>query len=114
MDDCIFCKIARKEVPVQPVYEDEQLIAFPDIKPAAPVHVLIITKKHLDHLLAASPADAHLLSHIMLTIPKIATKLGLAEDGFRVVINTKNNGGQTVYHLHIHLLGGRFMTWPPG
>lgn len=114
MDDCIFCKIAHKEVPVKPVYEDEDIIAFPDIKPAAPIHVLIITKRHIDHLLAVSPDDAALLGHIMLTVPKIATQLGLAEDGFRVVLNTKNNGGQTVYHLHIHLLGGRFMTWPPG
>ncbi|SDF74669.1 histidine triad nucleotide-binding protein [Sporolituus thermophilus] len=112
--DCIFCKIAKKEVPVQPVYEDEQIIAFPDINPAAPVHVLVIPKKHIANLLEITPEDRALAGHIMTVIPQVAARLGVAEDGFRVVINTKDNGGQTVHHLHCHILGGRFMTWPPG
>lgn len=113
-EECIFCKIAAKEVPVQPVYEDESMIAFPDINPAAPVHVLVIPKKHIANLLEITPEDTSLISHIMTTIPKIATQLGLAEKGFRLIVNTKDDGGQTVHHLHWHLLGGRFMAWPPG
>lgn len=112
--DCIFCKIAAKTIPVNAVYEDEQLIAFPDINPVAPVHLLVIPKKHIANILDAKPEDTALLGHIMATIPKIAAIAGLSEDGFRTVINTKDNGGQTVYHLHFHILGGRFMTWPPG
>lgn len=112
--DCIFCKIASKEIPTQIIYEDEHLLAFPDINPAAPVHVLVITKKHIDNLLETSSEDAALLGHVMFTIPKIAERLGMAEDGFRIVVNTKDNGGQTVRHIHWHVLGGRFMTWPPG
>ena len=90
------------------------IIAFPDINPAAPIHVLVIPKKHIANLLEVQPEDESLVAHIMMTVPKIAAKLGLAEDGFRLVVNTKDNGGQTVKHLHWHLLGGRFMTWPPG
>jgi histidine triad (HIT) family protein len=112
--NCIFCKISAKEVPVHVIYEDEHIIAFPDINPAAPVHVLIITKKHIANLLELAPDDISLMGHALSTIPKIATQLGLAEDGFRLVVNTKDNGGQTVQHLHWHMLGGRFMTWPPG
>jgi len=112
--ECIFCKISAKEIPVTAVYEDEHIIAFPDIQPAAPVHVLIIPKKHIANLLEISSEDIMLMGHVLATIPKIATKLGLAEDGFRLVVNTKENGGQTVPHLHWHMLGGRFMTWPPG
>lgn len=112
--ECIFCKIAAKEVPVSVLYEDEHIIAFPDIKPAAPVHVLVIPKKHIANLLELAPDDTVIMGHVLSTIPKIATELGLAEDGFRLVVNTKDNGGQTVYHLHWHILGGRFMKWPPG
>lgn len=111
--DCIFCKIAAKEVPVQAIYEDEQVIAFPDINPVAPSHILIIPKRHVANLLEV-PAESPILAHIMSVIPVIAKQIGVAEDGFRVVINTKDNGGQTVHHLHVHLLAGRFMTWPPG
>lgn len=111
--DCIFCKIAAKEIPVQAVYEDEQVIAFPDINPVAPHHVLVIPKQHIANLLEV-PAESPIFAHIISVIPKIAKQIGVAEEGFRVVINTKDNGGQTVHHLHVHLLGGRFMTWPPG
>lgn len=112
--DCIFCKIAAKELPAKVIYEDEFMIAFPDISPAAPVHALVIPKKHINNLLEIKPEDISLVAHIMATIPKIAAQLGLADEGFRLVVNTKDNGGQTVKHLHWHLLGGRFMTWPPG
>lgn len=114
MQDCIFCKIVNREIPAQIIYEDDNVIAFPDIKPAAPVHVLVVPKRHIPTILDASSDDIPLLGQIMATLPKIATQLGLAEDGFRTVINTKDNGGQTVHHIHFHILGGRFMTWPPG
>ena len=113
-EECIFCKIAAGAIPVKPIYEDEQLVAFPDINPMAPVHVLVIPRKHLDSVAEAGPADAAMLGHAMLTLPKIAAQLGIAESGFRVVMNTGKDGGQTVMHLHWHLLGGRFMEWPPG
>lgn len=111
--DCIFCKIAAKEIPVQSVYEDDQVIAFPDINPVAPAHVLLIPKRHIANILEF-PANDPLPGHIMSIIPKIARQLGIDEEGFRVVINTKDNGGQTVHHMHCHIIGGRFMTWPPG
>jgi len=112
--DCIFCKIAAKEIPVQPLYEDEHLLAFLDINPAAPVHVLVIPKKHIANLLDLDKQDQSLMGHMLTAISQIAKQMGLADDGFRVVINTKENGGQTVHHLHCHILGGRSMTWPPG
>ncbi|BBB92781.1 MAG TPA: histidine triad nucleotide-binding protein [Methylomusa anaerophila] len=112
--DCIFCKIASKEIPVKAVYEDEHMLAFPDINPVAPVHLLVIPKRHISNLLEVHSSDGELLAHIMTTIPKIATEAGLSEEGFRLVINTKRHGGQTVDHLHWHVLGGRHMEWPPG
>ena len=113
-EECIFCKIASGAIPVKFIYEDDQLVAFPDINPVAPVHVLVIPRKHLDSVAVAETADSALLGHALLTLPKIAAKLGIAESGFRVVMNTGKDGGQTVMHLHWHLLGGRFMEWPPG
>lgn len=112
--DCIFCKIASKEISVQPVYEDDKIIAFHDINPAAPVHVLVIPKKHIAGLSDIEESDKELMGHLFSALPSIANQLGLADNGYRVVVNTKNHGGQTVYHLHCHLLGGRFMSWPPG
>ena len=115
MADCIFCKIAQKEIPSQLLYEDDQVVAFNDLNPQAPVHVLIIPKKHVESLLALTEADKDLTSHIMVeVVPQLAKKLGVAENGFRLVANTGDDGGQTVKHLHFHLLGGRFMQWPPG
>lgn len=113
-EECIFCKIAAGEIPVTPIYQDEQLVAFADINPAAPVHALVIPRKHLSSLAAATAEDQQMLGHATLTLPKIAEKLGLSADGFRVVLNTGKNGGQTVMHLHWHILGGRYMEWPPG
>jgi histidine triad (HIT) family protein len=114
MQDCIFCKIAAKEIPVHSVYEDDQVIAFRDINPQAPVHVLVIPKKHIANLVEATNEDAVLLAHMHGVVRRLANELGVADEGFRLVVNTKDNGGQTVHHLHFHLLGGRFMTWPPG
>jgi histidine triad (HIT) family protein len=113
-EECIFCKIATGEIPVKPIYQDEHLVAFADINPAAPVHALVIPRKHLSSLAEATAEDQQMLGHAMLTLPKIAALLGLAADGFRVVVNTGKNGGQTVMHLHWHILGGRYMEWPPG
>ena len=113
-EDCIFCKIALGEIPVKPIYEDEQIVAFPDINPVAPQHVLVIPRKHFENLAAVGKEDAALLSHVMLSLPKIAALMGVEESGFRVVVNTGKEGGQSVMHLHWHLMGGRFMSWPPG
>lgn len=112
--ECIFCKIAAGEIPVKPIYADEQLVAFHDINPAAPVHVLVIPRRHLESIKSAKSEDGELMAHIMLTLPRIAEKLGIDETGFRIVANTGKDGGQSVMHLHWHLLGGRFMSWPPG
>lgn len=114
MQDCIFCKIAAQEIAVDLLYEDAEIVAFRDINPQAPVHVLIIPKKHVDNLLELSEEDDALLTGMHRVARRLARDLGVAEAGFRLVVNTRDNGGQTVHHLHFHLLGGRFMTWPPG
>lgn len=110
-NNCIFCKIAKKELQAQIVFENEEFIAFNDIKPVSPVHTLVIPKKHYKNLLEVN--DGSLLGKFFLTACEVAKKQGLSE-GFRTVINTGDNGGQTVYHLHLHILGGRFHKWPPG
>ncbi len=112
-EDCLFCKIAKGEIPSTIVYEDDDVIAFNDIDPQAPVHVLIIPKEHYDSILSV-PAGSDLISHIHTVAIRIALKLGIADSGFRLVNNTGVDGGQTVHHLHYHLLGGRSMQWPPG
>jgi histidine triad (HIT) family protein len=115
MSDCIFCKVAAKEIPSTVVYEDEQVVAFKDLEPQAPVHVLVIPKKHVESVAAFSAGDKELAAHILVeVIPQLARELGVAEKGFRVVTNTGDEGGQSVKHLHFHLLGGRSMQWPPG
>ena len=113
-DNCIFCSIANKDIPVQPVYKDEYVLAFPDINPVAPVHVLVIPKQHVDNLLEVDAADHTIGSKLIAAASVVARKMGLEQDGFRVVINTKEHGGQTVHHLHLHVMGGRHMKWPPG
>ena len=114
-EDCIFCKIAHKEIPSNFVYEDESVVAFRDLEPQAPVHVLIIPKKHIVSMLELAADDKELLAHITCeVIPKLAKELGVAEKGFRITVNTGEEGGQTVKHLHFHMLGGRSMQWPPG
>ena len=114
MTDCIFCRIAKKEIPSKVVYEDDQAFAFQDIHPQAPVHILLIPKKHFDSILVIGDKEVPVLAHLTKLVPKLAKEHGLAEAGFRTVINTGSQGGQTVYHLHLHLIGGRQMTWPPG
>ena len=114
MQDCIFCKIVRKEIPSEIVYEDEKVIAFKDINPQAPYHILVIPKEHYSTLLELKEKDKELIGHIFLVINKIAKDLGFAERGFRVVVNCKEEAGQTVFHIHFHILAGRSMGWPPG
>lgn len=114
-DNCIFCKIANKKIPSQLVYEDDTVVAFKDLDPQGPVHVLVIPKKHIASLMNTTAEDKELLAHITCdVIPKLAQKLDVAEKGFRTVVNTGEEGGQTVQHLHFHIIGGRSMQWPPG
>lgn len=115
MSDCIFCKIAQKAIPSDVVYDDDGVIAFRDIEPQAPLHILVIPKKHYGSLMDFGAEDAVLAGHIMAeVIPRVAKEAGLAEGGFRVVTNIGQDGGQTVPHLHFHILGGRSLQWPPG
>lgn len=112
--DTIFGKIIRREIPANIVYEDDLCLAFQDINPQAPTHVLVIPKQPIPGLSDASPQDKELLGHLLLVVTEVARQLNLDEAGYRVVINTGYNGGQTVFHLHMHLLGGRLLQWPPG
>jgi histidine triad (HIT) family protein len=110
----IFQKIIDKKIPADILYEDELVLAFNDIQPQAPIHVLVIPKKPIVNLATASAEDREVLGHILLVAAQIAADLGLAEKGYRLVTNINEDGGQSVYHLHFHLLGGRRMGWPPG
>jgi histidine triad (HIT) family protein len=112
--DTIFGKIIRKEIPANIVFEDDLCLAFTDINPQAPTHILVIPKQPIAQLSDATSEEKALLGHLLLTVKQIADQIGLSEDGYRVVINSGTNGGQTVFHLHLHLLGGRPMQWPPG
>ncbi|OCQ93729.1 zinc-binding protein [Limnothrix sp. PR1529] len=111
--DTIFGKIIRREIPAAIVYEDDLALAFRDVNPQAPVHLLVIPKKPIENLAAATAEDQVLLGHLMLVIQKVAQQEGL-DQGYRVVANTGEDGGQTVFHLHFHVLGGRSLAWPPG
>ena len=112
MEDCLFCKIVSGEIPTEKVYEDEQVIAFYDIVPQAPTHILIIPKTHAASIVELR--DDACLAALFAAARKIADREGLTGNGFRLIINTGDDGGQTVHHLHLHLLGGRRMGWPPG
>jgi histidine triad (HIT) family protein len=114
LDDCIFCKIVAGEIPSDKVYEDETCIAFNDLHPQAPTHILVIPRDHVDSLDKASGDDKAMLGHLLLSAAEISRQRGFAEDGYRVVINTNADGGQTVFHLHVHLLAGRPFVFPPG
>ncbi|MGI9276896.1 MAG: histidine triad nucleotide-binding protein [Endozoicomonas sp.] len=109
---CLFCKMVAGEIPTDKVYEDDDVLAFRDINPQAPTHILIIPKKHIATLNDAD--DPALLGRLMVTAKNLAAEEGLADDGYRVVMNCNSHGGQSVYHIHLHLLGGRQLTWPPG
>ncbi len=111
-DDCLFCRIVRKEIPAKLVAEDEHCVAFRDINPQAPVHVLVIPREHVPSLDEAR--DPALLGRLSLMAADIARKEGVAASGYRTVMNTNSAAGQTVFHVHLHLLGGRSMHWPPG
>jgi len=112
MSDCIFCKIVKNEIPSEKIYEDDDYIAIKDINPQAPVHILVIPKKHIEKL--HNTDDEKLLGKMVIICSKIADKLGIKEKGYRIVINTNKWAGQSVDHIHFHLLGGRIMNWPPG
>lgn len=114
MSDTIFSKIVRREIPADIVYENDEVLAFRDLNPQAPVHVLFIPKQPLATLNDAMAGDAELLGKLLLATAAYAKQEGFAEQGYRTVINTNEDGGQTVYHLHVHLLAGRRMHWPPG
>jgi histidine triad (HIT) family protein len=112
--DCLFCRIARGEAPSEKVYEDPSVLAFKDIRPRAPVHLLIVPRKHIETLLEIGEADTELIGHVLRVAASLARDHGVAESGFRVVVNCGPAAGQSVYHIHFHLLGGRALSWPPG
>lgn len=114
MPETIFSKIIRKEIPAKIVHEDDLCVAFHDVSPQAPVHVLVIPKRPIASLNELATEDASLLGHIWLVISQLAQELGLSQNGYRVVVNCGRDGGQSVDHLHFHILGGRSLTWPPG
>jgi histidine triad (HIT) family protein len=112
--NCIFCKIAAGEIPATIVHQDEHVVAFRDLNPQAPTHILIIPRRHIATVNALSEADAAVVGHQFLAARRIAAELGFAEDGYRLVMNTNAAAGQTVFHIHLHLLAGRSFAWPPG
>lgn len=112
--DCLFCKIASGDIPANLVYEDDVVVAFDDINPQAPHHKLIIPRQHIATVNDITEDNKHLVAHMLQSATQLAKKLGLAEDGYRLVFNCNAKGGQVVFHIHLHLLGGRQMTWPPG
>lgn len=114
MAETLFSKIIAREIPTDIVYEDDQVLAFRDIAPQAPTYIVVIPKKPLTNLLGATPEDTRLLGQLLQAAAHVARTLGIAESGFRVVANVGPDGGQSVDHLHLHVLGGRHLTWPPG
>ncbi len=114
MSECIFCKIVARTIPAALVYEDEMVVAFDDVNPQAPTHTLVIPRKHVASIAELQDSDGELLGRLMLAGNKIAKLKGIADAGYRIVINTGAHGGQSVFHLHLHVLGGRHLAWPPG
>jgi len=114
MDGCIFCRIAAKDAPAGLVFSDDEVVAFHDLHPQAPVHVLVIPRRHVASVAAAEPADQALLGRLLLAAGEVARQTGIAETGFRVVTNSGPGAGQSVFHVHLHVLGGRRFGWPPG
>ena len=114
MSDCLFCRIVKKEIPASIVYEDDRLLAFNDINPQAPLHALIVSKQHIASLNALAPEHDALIGEMVRRAAAIARDKGHAERGFRTVFNTNADAGQTVFHIHLHVLAGRGLTWPPG
>ena len=114
MSECPFCKIVARTIPAMLVYEDDMVVAFDDINPQAPIHTLVIPRKHMASIAELQDSDVGLLGRLMLAGNNIAKLKGVADAGYRLVINTGAHGGQSVFHLHLHVLGGRHMAWPPG
>lgn len=114
MKDCIFCKIISGDIPSNKIYEDDKVYAFNDINPEAPVHFLVIPKEHIESANALNENNVDIVAHIFKVINKLVVELGIAEKGYRIVNNCGEDGGQTVKHLHFHVLGGRSLQWPPG
>jgi len=112
--DCLFCNIVNGEIPANIIYRDDYVVAFDDLHPQAPQHKLLVPHKHLATLNEAHPEDNELIGHLIQTAKMLAKQLDLADDGYRLVLNCNANAGQTVFHLHLHLLGGRLFNWPPG
>ncbi len=112
--DCLFCKILAGDVPAEMVYESNEAIAFRDINPKAPSHVLIIPRQHIETINDLGPGDAALVGNLFLVARQVAKDEGIADNGYRVVMNCNADAGQTVFHLHLHMLGGRLLDWPPG
>lgn len=114
MTDCLFCKIASGAIPAKLAYQDDAFVAFHDINPQAPTHLLVIPRRHIATLNDVTPADAELVGGMLLVAQKLARELGIADFGYRTVFNCNAGAGQSVFHVHLHLLGGRAMAWPPG
>ena len=114
MSECLFCKIVARTIPAALVYEDDLVVAFDDINPQAPTHTLVIPRKHVTSIAELQESDVALLGRLLLAGNKIARQKGIADAGYRFVVNTGADGGQSVFHLHLHILGGRHMGWPPG
>ncbi|MDZ4857154.1 MAG: histidine triad nucleotide-binding protein [Nitrospirota bacterium] len=114
MSECIFCKIVAKTIPAALVYEDDLVVAFDDVNPQAPTHTLVIPRRHVVSIAELQDSDVELLGRLMLAGNTIARQKGIADAGYRVVVNTGAHGGQSVFHLHLHILGGRHLAWPPG
>jgi len=114
MSDCLFCKIINREIPASIVYEDDRVLAFNDINPQAPTHVLVVPKRHVATLNDVSADDDAMVGELVRRAAAIATDRGIAAGGFRTVFNTNRDAGQTVFHIHLHLIGGRSLAWPPG
>lgn len=114
MSDCLFCKIIKREIPGSIVYEDDRVLAFNDINPQAPTHVLVVPKRHIASLNDITPEDDQIVGELVRRAAAIASGRGISAGGYRVVFNTNRDAGQTVFHIHLHLIGGRSMHWPPG
>lgn len=114
MSDCLFCKIAAGQIPAKLIHQDDDVVAFMDINPQAPTHFLVIPKKHIATLNDLTPADDALVGKVHRTAAKLAAERGIAAEGWRAVVNTNRGAGQTVFHIHVHVLGGRALAWPPG
>ena len=114
MSECLFCKIAAGEIPAKLVFNDEKVVAFEDIKPQAPTHIIIIPRKHIPTVLDLDEEDRELVGHMHIIANQIAAEKSLTQNGFRLVTNCKKSAGQEIFHLHIHMLGGRDFGWPPG